>query len=43
MYQVLETPQLNRWESYADEQWFKKFEDECEYNLNVWLHSLNRE
>ena len=41
MYQVIEKPQLNRWISYADENWFKLLEDECEYNLTLFLRSQN--
>jgi hypothetical protein len=41
MYQVVETPQINRWLSYADEQWFKPLEDECEYNLSLFLSTLS--
>lgn len=39
MYQVVETPQINRWLSYANERWFKPLEDECEYNLSLFLNA----
>jgi hypothetical protein len=37
MYQVVETPQLNRWGSYAEDAWFKQFEDKCEHVLTNYL------
>lgn len=40
MYQVVETPELNRWISYADDSWFKKFEDECEYVLTNFFKNM---
>jgi hypothetical protein len=40
MYQVVEPPQLNRWVSYADEAWFKQFENECEHVLTNYLKTI---
>jgi hypothetical protein len=40
MHRVVETPQLNRWTSYADNEWFNQFEDECEHVLSNYFKNI---
>jgi hypothetical protein len=42
MCHVVEPLEMNKWKSYADEEWFKNIEDKCENVLNYWFNSVHR-
>jgi LPS sulfotransferase NodH len=35
---VIQPPKADQWKLYAEDSWFSQLEEECEYNLNIFLN-----